>query len=313
MNATHHVAHNTNGRSAANETARRDMRALNQRIRKPSTGSRRSPACSEPSSEAVSASDGPSPSQPPPTIWCGCQNCWGPSREGPSELPTDRPLADRRGRPLGPRSPRSLPPGDPDNQGLGGEIAFGALEASLEVEYARDSIGFQWAGCEEGDEVEGNGTTELFDDGTIEIEFAYRNGDEAVLKAKPETSSTAYYYHRLSLLTLSGVGITTNSADWSRAMTFEWSGKRALVTGGAGFLRSHLCERLIECGAEVLCVDNYFTGRRSNIAHLLGNSRFETMRHECAFLFTLRSMSSSILHVLPPQSIINLILFKRRR
>jgi hypothetical protein len=49
----------------------------------------------------------------------------------------------------------------------GGEIAFGALEAGLEVEYARDSIGFHWAGCEEGDEVEGEGTAELLDDGTI--------------------------------------------------------------------------------------------------------------------------------------------------
>jgi hypothetical protein len=73
----------------------------------------------------------------------------------------------------------------------GGEIAFGALEAGLEVEYARDSIGFHWAGCEEGDEVEGEGTAELLDDGTLEIEFAYDNGDEAVLKAKRMTSSTA--------------------------------------------------------------------------------------------------------------------------
>jgi hypothetical protein len=73
----------------------------------------------------------------------------------------------------------------------GGEIAFGALEAGLEVEYARDSIGFQWAGCEEGDEVDGEGTAELLNDGSIEIEFEYRNGDEAVLKAKRDTSSTA--------------------------------------------------------------------------------------------------------------------------
>ena len=72
----------------------------------------------------------------------------------------------------------------------GGEIAFGALEAGLEVEYAHDPIGFHWDGCEEGDEVEGEGTAELLDDGTIEIEFAYRNGDEAVLKAKRDTSST---------------------------------------------------------------------------------------------------------------------------
>jgi acylphosphatase len=53
------------------------------------------------------------------------------------------------------------------------------------------SIGFRWTGCEEGDEVEGHGTAEHLDDGSLEIEFACRNGDEAVLKAKRETSSTA--------------------------------------------------------------------------------------------------------------------------
>ena len=56
---------------------------------------------------------------------------------------------------------------------------------------ARDSIGFRWAGCDEGDEVRGEGTAELLDDGTIEIELGYDNGDEAVLKAKRMTSSTA--------------------------------------------------------------------------------------------------------------------------
>src|SRR5215831_12288381 len=70
----------------------------------------------------------------------------------------------------------------------GGEIAFGALEAVLEVEYARDSIGFRGNGCEEGDQVEGEGTAQLLDDGTIEIEFVYHNGDEAILKAKRVTS-----------------------------------------------------------------------------------------------------------------------------
>lgn len=73
----------------------------------------------------------------------------------------------------------------------GGEIVFGALEAGLEVEYARDSIGFRWAGGKEGDQVEGDGTAEPLDDGAIEIEFAHDNGDEAVLKAKRDTSSTA--------------------------------------------------------------------------------------------------------------------------
>jgi len=59
--------------------------------------------------------------------------------------------------------------------------------------------------------------------------------------------------------------------------------KRVLVTGGAGFLGSHLCERLLKDGADVLCVDNYFTGRKDNIAHLLGHSHFEAMRHDVTF------------------------------
>ncbi|KAB2927582.1 MAG: SDR family oxidoreductase [Dechloromonas sp.] len=58
---------------------------------------------------------------------------------------------------------------------------------------------------------------------------------------------------------------------------------RVLVTGGAGFLGSHLCERLLADGCEVLCVDNFFTGRRSNIAHLLTHPRFELMRHDVTF------------------------------
>ena len=56
--------------------------------------------------------------------------------------------------------------------------------------------------------------------------------------------------------------------------------RRILITGGAGFLGSHLCERLLERGDEVLCVDNYYTGRRANIEHLLSNPRFEAMRHD---------------------------------
>lgn len=55
--------------------------------------------------------------------------------------------------------------------------------------------------------------------------------------------------------------------------------RRVLVTGGAGFLGSHLCERLLAEGCDVLSVDNYFTGRKANIAHLLGNPYFESMRH----------------------------------
>jgi len=59
--------------------------------------------------------------------------------------------------------------------------------------------------------------------------------------------------------------------------------RRVLVTGGAGFLGSHLCERLLEAGAEVICADNFFTGARANIEHLLDNPRFELMRHDVTF------------------------------
>ena len=59
--------------------------------------------------------------------------------------------------------------------------------------------------------------------------------------------------------------------------------KRILVTGGAGFLGSHLCERLIADGHDVLCLDNFFTGTKDNIAHLLDNAYFELMRHDVTF------------------------------
>lgn len=59
--------------------------------------------------------------------------------------------------------------------------------------------------------------------------------------------------------------------------------KKVLVTGGAGFLGSHLCERLLADGCEVLCVDNFFTGRRMNVAHLMGDPNFELMRHDVSF------------------------------
>jgi len=60
----------------------------------------------------------------------------------------------------------------------------------------------------------------------------------------------------------------------------EWAGKAIAVTGGAGFLGSHLCERLIERGHEVLCIDNFFTGTRHNIDHLLDEKKFELIRHD---------------------------------
>ncbi|ASY74148.1 hypothetical protein [Sinorhizobium fredii] len=72
-----------------------------------------------------------------------------------------------------------------------GEIAFGAMQAGLDLGYSTSMVSFTWEGCDEMDEVSGDGHAELLDDGTIEITFAYHNGDEAILKAKPETSSTA--------------------------------------------------------------------------------------------------------------------------
>src|SRR6266853_1200873 len=62
-----------------------------------------------------------------------------------------------------------------------------------------------------------------------------------------------------------------------------FSDRRVLVTGGAGFIGSHLCERLLERGDEVLCVDNFFTATRLNVAGLMSNNRFELMRHDITF------------------------------
>ncbi|RCK28218.1 NAD-dependent dehydratase [Thalassospira profundimaris] len=62
-----------------------------------------------------------------------------------------------------------------------------------------------------------------------------------------------------------------------------WRRKRILVTGGAGFLGSHLCERLLDEGNDVLCVDNFYTGTKDNIVHLLDKPHFELMRHDVTF------------------------------
>jgi len=72
-----------------------------------------------------------------------------------------------------------------------GEIAFGAVQAGLDLEYSRSAVFFTWAGFDEMDEVAGSGSAELQDDGSLEIEFAYHLGDEAVLKAVRASSSTA--------------------------------------------------------------------------------------------------------------------------
>lgn len=65
--------------------------------------------------------------------------------------------------------------------------------------------------------------------------------------------------------------------------TKEFSSRRIIVTGGAGFIGSHLCQRLIEQGNEVLCIDNFYTGKRNNLASILDNPRFELIRHDVTF------------------------------
>jgi hypothetical protein len=71
-----------------------------------------------------------------------------------------------------------------------GAITFGALQASLDLSYSPSMAFFTWAGFDEMDEVSGDGSAELLDDGSIEITFTYHKGDEAMLKAKRDTSST---------------------------------------------------------------------------------------------------------------------------
>jgi UDP-glucuronate decarboxylase len=76
--------------------------------------------------------------------------------------------------------------------------------------------------------------------------------------------------------------------------------KRILVTGGAGFLGSHLCERLLGLGHEVVCLDNFFTAQRRNIEHLLGDSRFELVRHDVTQPITIEV--DEIFHLACPAS-----------
>ena len=84
--------------------------------------------------------------------------------------------------------------------------------------------------------------------------------------------------------------------------------KRVLVTGGAGFLGSHLCERLLDQGCDVICLDNYFTGSKQNVLHLLDNPHFELLRHDVTFplyvevdeIFNLACPASPIHYQLDP-------------
>jgi UDP-glucuronate decarboxylase len=63
----------------------------------------------------------------------------------------------------------------------------------------------------------------------------------------------------------------------------EMALKKVLVTGGGGFLGSHLCEKLLGLGCDVLCADNFFTGSKKNIQHLIGVPQFELLRHDVTF------------------------------
>jgi hypothetical protein len=75
-------------------------------------------------------------------------------------------------------------PADCQLIGNNGEIAFGALQAGLDLSYGPSMVFFTWGGCDEMDEVSGDGSAELLDDGLVEITFAYHNGDEAILSVR---------------------------------------------------------------------------------------------------------------------------------
>ena len=78
-------------------------------------------------------------------------------------------------------------------------------------------------------------------------------------------------------------GLTPHYQDLLQPMKKITNHKRVLVTGGAGFLGSHFCDRLVADGCDVLCADNFFSGTKDNIAHLIGNPRFELLRHDVTF------------------------------
>ena len=80
-----------------------------------------------------------------------------------------------------------------------GEVAYGAMQASLDIAYGANAIDFTWLGFDEMDEVQGSGSAELQEDGSINIEIAYHLGDEAILKAVREPSSTACSHVRLQV------------------------------------------------------------------------------------------------------------------
>ena len=94
---------------------------------------------------------------------------------------------------------------------------------------------------------------------------------------------------------------------------YELQGKRVLVTGGSGFIGSHLCEQLLACGHDVLCVDNFFTGTRRNVERLRENPRFELVRHDVTFPLFVEVMKSTTSPVPLHRFTISSIRYRRPR
>jgi UDP-glucuronate decarboxylase len=86
-----------------------------------------------------------------------------------------------------------------------------------------------------------------------------------------------------AIKSISRFAATQGAAGKGAANKSRFPDKRILVTGGSGFIGSHLCERLLAAEQEILCVDNFFTGRRQNVDHLLEHRRFELLRHDITF------------------------------
>ena len=164
MNVRPHVAQKRRPRRSTGARpgmpAMRPASASASGSRRPSAGSRPSPGCAKPASSAAPGRTGPSPSPPPPTIWCGCPSCWRRQADGAQEalragsaLPG--PLAHRRDGYLGQRRARSRRAGLPQDQGARGQMRFIAVPAWLDIRYDARAGGpiaeFSWEGIDEGD------------------------------------------------------------------------------------------------------------------------------------------------------------------
>ena len=87
--------------------------------------------------------------------------------------------------------------------------------------------------------------------------------------------------------------------------------KRILITGGAGFIGSHLCERLLNEGNDIICLDNFFTGSKDNIRHLVGNDHFELVRHDITKEYFAEVDQYTTLLVRPAHRITNIMRLKQ--